>query len=78
MNDEEKRFARIQTDVQIWLGLFLGCIALGGAFLIAGAQLRFIYAPYSYLLYGAAVFFIAYGFIYKDKFVKRRKEMDES
>ena len=38
MDEEEKRFARLQTVVQILLGLCLGSIVLAGVFLIAGEQ----------------------------------------
>ena len=38
MDEEEKRFARLQTAVQILLGLCLASIALAGVFLVAGEQ----------------------------------------
>jgi uncharacterized membrane protein len=38
MDDEEKKFARIQTDVQIWLAACIGFVALAGAFIIAQSQ----------------------------------------
>ena len=38
MDEEEKGFARLQTAVEILLGLCLGSIVLAGAFLIAAEK----------------------------------------
>lgn len=77
MGEEEKEFLRIQTDVQISLGLCLGCIALAGAFIIAAAQLSINYTSYSYLSQVGAAGFIVFGFNYYRRFSKKRKEMDK-
>lgn len=43
MDAEEKKLqiklAQLQTDVQIWLALCLGCVAICGGLLIGGYQL---------------------------------------
>jgi hypothetical protein len=39
MSEADKDFVRLQVDIQLYLGICIGFIALAGAFLIAGAQL---------------------------------------
>jgi uncharacterized membrane protein len=71
--------AKIQADIQVWLGWLLGCFAVAGAFLIAAVQLIISKSPifYIYLSYGGTFAFTVLGIVYADKLDKARKKMDK-
>ena len=82
MSEKEERerklqidLARLQTDIQILFGWLLSCIAVAGAFIIAGVQLNPT-TQYGYLSFVGAIIFIVLAFNYSIRLSKKRKELN--
>ena len=80
MDEEEKEFMRIQTDVQIWLGLCLGCFASMIAALIAEYQAYSVRNELNLetvVLLGLVVFLGISTWLCANKAISIRKKMDK-
>ena len=77
MDEEEKRFVRLQTAVQILLGLCLGSLVLAGAFLIAAEKSHsstFFYLTYFFGILSIVSVILRARAIAKYKYVKPEKK----